>query len=76
MKVSIVYDAFGEIISVSRPSANAKVIVLGESGRSVLTTDVDDRESESLLSGYRVDPSSSSLVNGLYGGAAGHKKSD
>ena len=28
MKVSIVYDAFGEIISVSRPSANAKVIVL------------------------------------------------
>jgi hypothetical protein len=74
MKVSIVYDAFGEIISVSRPSADAKVIVLSEGGRSVLTADVDDREVEGLLSGYRVDPAKSALVKGPYGGA--HKKAD
>ena len=76
MKVSIVYDAFGEIVSVSRPSADAKVIVLSENGRSVLTTDVGEKEFEGLLSGYRVDPASSALVKSLYGGDVGHKKSD
>jgi hypothetical protein len=75
MKVSIVYDEFGQIVSVNRPSKDAKVVVLSDSRQSILETDISDYDVESMLSGYRVDAGNRSLVKASAQKAADKAKS-
>lgn len=64
VKVSVVHDtATGRIISVSRPSEEANVIVLGGNGESVLETEVEEDGITELASGkHVVDVTNKSIV--------------
>jgi hypothetical protein len=61
MKVSVVHDEFGEIVSVSRLE-RPNVIVLAKDGQSVFVTDVDEESIENMIHTYRVDGIRKSLV--------------
>jgi len=62
VKVSIVHDEFGEIVSVSCLEV-ANVIVLPKERQSVFVTDVDEKSIENLILTHRVDSSRRSLVS-------------
>jgi hypothetical protein len=66
MQVSIVFDEFGQIISVNRPARADRVIVLGGNGQSVLVTEVDEAELSKLMGDYRVDVGKKTLVRARY----------
>jgi hypothetical protein len=62
VKVSIVHDEFGEIVSVGRPEG-ANVIVLAGERQSVFVTEVDEKNVEKLIGRHRVDISRKLLVS-------------
>lgn len=62
VKVTIAHDEFGEIVSVSRPTHGANVIVLPGERQSILVTEVDEKNLPNLIGTYRVDISRRSLV--------------
>jgi hypothetical protein len=66
MQVSIVFDEFGQIISVNRPARADRVVVLGGKGQSVLVTEVDEAELSKLMGDYRVDVGKKTLVRARY----------
>ncbi len=62
VRVSIVHDEVGRIISIARPAENAKV--LGGDGRSVFETEVEEDRIEELAAGsHRVDIQRNSVVS-------------
>ena len=64
VKVAIVHDELGRIVSVTRPSSGAKVTVLGGEGQSVFQTEVEQNHIPELVSGrYAVDVARKSLVD-------------
>ena len=73
MNVSVVYDEFGQIVSVNRPSKGVKAEILSENRHSVLLAEVSDQEADGLLGTHRVDTGKRVLVKGL---AADYKKPD
>jgi len=62
IQVSIVHDETGRIVSISRPSDDAKVIVLSGAGESVLRTQVDEQQVSELINTHRVDLSRGALA--------------
>ena len=76
MHVSVVYDEFGQIVSVNRPSKDVKAIVLSENRQSVLVTEVSDQEVDGLLGTHRVDTDKRVLVKAPAGPAGDYKKPD
>jgi hypothetical protein len=51
VKVSIVHDESGRIVSIAQPSEDAKVIVLSGDGQSVFETEVEENSIVELVSG-------------------------
>ena len=66
MQVSILFDEFGQIISVNRPSREGRVVVLGGKGQFVLVTDVDEAEVKNVMATHRVDINKKRLVPTSY----------
>ncbi|MFE5909657.1 hypothetical protein ACFQ6B_11315 [Streptomyces wedmorensis] len=63
VRVSIVHDDTGRIVSVSRPAENANVIVLSGDGQSVLETEVDEESVNDLVAGkHLVDAGNKKIV--------------
>jgi hypothetical protein len=63
VRVSIVHDEAGAIISMARPAKDAKVLVLSGEGQAVLETEVDEDSVVELVSGsHRVDVEQKSVV--------------
>jgi hypothetical protein len=63
VRATIVHDQTGRIISVARPSKDAKVIVLSGDGHSAMETEIDEETAEDLVGGgYRVNIEQKSLV--------------
>lgn len=62
IEVSIVHDAAGRIVAIARPSADAKVTVLGGSGEAVLHAEIDEDQIADLISTRRVDVGNGQLV--------------
>ncbi|MGY4558790.1 hypothetical protein [Bacillus thuringiensis] len=54
VKVSIVHDNSGRIVSVAQPSENAKVIILSGDGQSVFETEVEEKSIGKLVSGNHI----------------------
>jgi hypothetical protein len=63
IRVHIVHDEFGQIVSISRPAEGVAVEVLSESGHSVFETDVDEDSIAELVHTHRVDLSRGALVH-------------
>ncbi len=62
VRVTIVHDEVGNIISVARPAENA--IVIGGDGQSVFETEVEENTIEELVTGsYRADAAQNSVVD-------------
>jgi hypothetical protein len=53
VRVFIVHDEIGRIISIARPAEEAKVIVLGGQGQSVFETEVEEESIVDLADGSR-----------------------
>jgi len=67
VKVTIVHDMFGNIISISRPGKGApgisiNSVVVAKDGQSVLVTDVEEESIGSLIKSHRVHIGKKSLV--------------
>ncbi len=63
VEVSIVHDELGRIVSIARPSKDAKVVILsGGPGQTVLVAEVDEDMVPGLVHDYRVDTNRRSLV--------------
>jgi hypothetical protein len=62
LKVTIVYDQFGRIVSICRPAKETKVTVLSGNGESILVTDVDEESINSLINSHHVDCTRNILV--------------
>jgi hypothetical protein len=61
--VLIVHDEIGRIISIARPSAEARVVVSGGAGQSVFETQVEEKSIAELAGGsHRVDIGKKSVV--------------
>ena len=72
VSVSIVHDELGRVISVARPSPDAKVIVLGGQGHSVLETEVDEEDIAELATGVQqVDVARRSVMRSPGSSASG-----
>lgn len=54
VKVSIVHDKSGRIISIAQPSEDAKVIVLSGDEQSVFETEVEENNIVELVSGSHI----------------------
>jgi len=54
VKVSIVHDINGRIVSIAQPSEDAKVIILSGDGQSVFETEVEENRIVELVSGSHV----------------------
>ncbi|OPA08255.1 hypothetical protein [Bacillus cereus] len=54
VKVSIVHDKNGRIVSIAQPSENAKVIILSGDGQSVFETEVEEKSIGKLVSGNHI----------------------
>jgi hypothetical protein len=62
-RVFVVHDETGRIISVARPASDAKVIIFGGEGKSVLETEVDaGRIADPAGGRQRVDVAHGSLL--------------
>ena len=62
VRVSIVHDELGRIVSIARPAEN--VVVLGGDGQSVFETEVEEDNIQELASGsHRVDVERNSVVD-------------
>lgn len=61
-QVSIVYDNFGNIVSINRPAKGVKVIISSGNGQSVLKTSVDKNSISGLINTHRVDVINNLLV--------------
>jgi|tagenome__1003787_1003787.scaffolds.fasta_scaffold19235992_2 hypothetical protein len=62
MQVSILFDEFGQIISVNRPSRAGRVVVLGGKGQSILVTDIDEADVKNVMATHRVDINKKRLI--------------
>lgn len=63
VRVSIVHDDTGRIVSVSRPTEGANVIVQSGEGQSVLETEVDEEGIHDLVAGnHLVDAENKRIV--------------
>jgi hypothetical protein len=63
VQVAIVHDENGRIISIARPSKDAKVVVLSGEGQSVWETEVEEDSIAELVSGnHKVDLVNKSVV--------------
>lgn len=61
--VSIVHDETGRIVSIARPTDEARVVILSGQGQSVLRTEVDEDSITELVGGsHRVDVQQQSVV--------------
>jgi hypothetical protein len=61
--VLIVHDEIGRIVSIARPAAGAKVVVVGGNGQSVFKTEVDEESIIELAGGaHRVDAAQESVI--------------
>jgi len=64
VRVLIVHDEIGRIISIARPSGNAKVIISSGHGQSVLETDAEEGSIIELAAGgHRVDVKQKSVIS-------------
>ncbi|MFF9029392.1 hypothetical protein [Streptomyces iakyrus] len=64
VRVSIVHDEVGNVVSVTRPAEGASIVPLGGDGQSVLETEIDDNAIEGLASGkQRVDTVNKEIVD-------------
>jgi hypothetical protein len=62
VRVSIVHDELGRIVSIARPVKN--VVVLGGDGQSVFETEVEEDNIQEMASGrYRVDVERNAVVD-------------
>jgi hypothetical protein len=63
IRVSIVHDETGNIISIARPSKDAKVVVLSGAGHSVFETEVEEDSIVELTGGsHKVNVTKKSVV--------------
>lgn len=62
VKVTIVHDLHGRIISINRPAIDAKVIVLPQESHSIFVTDVDPKTIHTLRKTHIVDVGKKALV--------------
>ncbi len=63
IRVWIVHDEVGRIISIARPSKDAKVVVLSGGGQSVFETEVEEDSIVDLAGGsHKVDLEQKSVV--------------
>jgi hypothetical protein len=63
VRVSVVHDETGKIMSVSRPSESANVIVLSGDGQSVLEAEVDEDDIHDLVTGkHLVDAQNKQII--------------
>lgn len=63
VKVSIVHDESGHIVSIAQPSEGSKVIILCEGGESVFETVVEENNVVELVNGnHRVDIEKNTIV--------------
>ena len=62
VKVTVVHDINGRIVSVNRPAEGAKIIVLTPDGHSSFETDVDPDSILSLGDTHYVDRSKKALT--------------
>jgi hypothetical protein len=62
VSVSIVHDEVGRIVSINRPAADAKVVVLSGDGQSVFVTEIEEEDIPGLLNTHRVDSRRKALV--------------
>jgi hypothetical protein len=62
--VSIVHDELGRILSIARPSKDARVVVLSGNGPSVFVTQADEEIVSGLVDSHRVGLDRNSLVEG------------
>jgi hypothetical protein len=63
VRVSIVHDETGHIISIARPSKDVKVIVLSGDGQSVFETEIEEDSIVELVGGrHKVDVEQKSVV--------------
>jgi hypothetical protein len=61
--VFIVHDEIGRIVSIARPSEEAKVVIVGGSGQSVFETSVEEESIVELVDGsHRVDIAQKSVI--------------
>jgi hypothetical protein len=62
-RVFVVHDEVGRIVSISRPSKDAKVIKLSGDGQSVFETEVEEKRiGEMVAGGHRADPAQKSVL--------------
>jgi hypothetical protein len=68
VKVTIVHDIYGKIMSISRPGKGVqgktiKSVVSVKDGQSIFVTDVDEESIHNLIKSHRVDIGQKSLVS-------------
>ena len=62
-RVFVVHDQVGRIVSISRPSKDAKVIILSGDGQSVFETEVEEKRIGEMVAGsHRADPEKKLVV--------------
>lgn len=63
VKVSVVHDANGRIVSIARPSGRGKVVALSGDGQSVFETEVEEDDIVTLVNGsHAVDVERKSII--------------
>ena len=63
VKVKIVHDEVGRIVSVARPAPDARVTVLSGKGESVLEMEVDEELVRELATGkHKIDATGEHIV--------------
>jgi len=63
VRVFIVHDETGRIVSVNRPAEGASAVILSGEGHSIWATEVDEHSVATLIAKYRVDIGRNLLVN-------------
>jgi hypothetical protein len=63
VRVFVVHDEVGRIVSISRPSKDAKVIKLSGDGQSVFETEVEEKRIGEMVAGsHRADAEKKRVV--------------
>lgn len=63
VRVSVVHDVTGKILSVNRIVKEGRVTVLAGAGNLVLETDIDEELTHGITTRFRVDTSKKELVS-------------
>lgn len=61
IEISVVHDELGRILSIARPSKDARVVILSGGGQSVFVTQVDEEICSDLVNSHRVESTGARL---------------